>query len=172
MKSFFTSHKNALSVVIAVILMGGGFTYSLLQTSLFPEITFPKIKNESISNSWLRKCWRPSRSRLRVTGEVLLSDRQRESLGSLRDEECQPEDLHGLQWTKHQHLNLNSIMMIINFLRNITQYAFNWVNFTVIICWCCLQGGGVQHSARAPSSFHIPSWILSDEPMPTVFMIK
>ncbi len=44
MKSFFTSHKNALSVVIAVILMGGGFTYSILQTSLFPEITFPKIK--------------------------------------------------------------------------------------------------------------------------------
>ncbi len=44
MKSFFTSHKNALSVVIAVILMGGGFAYSILQTSLFPEITFPKIK--------------------------------------------------------------------------------------------------------------------------------
>ena len=44
MKSFFTSHKNALSVAIAVILMGGGFTYSVLQTSLFPEITFPKIK--------------------------------------------------------------------------------------------------------------------------------
>ena len=44
MKSFFTSHKNALSVVIAVILLGGGFTYSILQTSLFPEITFPKIK--------------------------------------------------------------------------------------------------------------------------------
>jgi len=44
MKSFFTAHKNALSVVIALILMGGGFTYSILQTSLFPEITFPKIK--------------------------------------------------------------------------------------------------------------------------------
>ncbi len=44
MKSFFTSHKNALSVAIAVILMGGGFAYSILQTSLFPEITFPKIK--------------------------------------------------------------------------------------------------------------------------------
>ncbi len=44
MKSFFTAHKNALTVVIALILMGGGFTYSILQTSLFPEITFPKIK--------------------------------------------------------------------------------------------------------------------------------
>ena len=44
MKSFFTAHKNALSVAIAVILMGGGLTYSMLQTSLFPEITFPKIK--------------------------------------------------------------------------------------------------------------------------------
>ncbi|MCE1198266.1 MAG: efflux RND transporter permease subunit [Marinilabiliales bacterium] len=44
MKSFFTSHRKALSVVIAVILLGGTLSYSLLQTSLFPEITFPKIK--------------------------------------------------------------------------------------------------------------------------------
>lgn len=44
MKSFFTAHKNALSVIIVLILMGGGFVYSKFQTSLFPEITFPKIK--------------------------------------------------------------------------------------------------------------------------------
>ncbi|MGZ3838319.1 MAG: efflux RND transporter permease subunit [Flavisolibacter sp.] len=44
MKQFFVTYKNPLTVVIALILMGGAFVYSRLQTSLFPEITFPKIK--------------------------------------------------------------------------------------------------------------------------------
>jgi CzcA family heavy metal efflux pump len=44
MKSFFISYKNPLTVVIALIIMGGLFAYSRLPTSLFPEITFPKIK--------------------------------------------------------------------------------------------------------------------------------
>ncbi len=44
MKSFFISYKNPLTVVIIMILAGGVFAYSKLQTSLFPEITFPKIK--------------------------------------------------------------------------------------------------------------------------------
>lgn len=44
MKSFFISYKNPLTVVIALIIMGGIFVYGKLQTSLFPEITFPKIK--------------------------------------------------------------------------------------------------------------------------------
>lgn len=30
--------------MIALIIMGGMYVYSNLQTSLFPEITFPKIK--------------------------------------------------------------------------------------------------------------------------------
>ncbi len=30
--------------MLVIILLGGGFAYSSLQTSLFPEITFPKIK--------------------------------------------------------------------------------------------------------------------------------
>ncbi len=41
---FYTIYKNPLSVAIAIIVMGGLFVYSKLQTSLFPEITFPKIK--------------------------------------------------------------------------------------------------------------------------------
>ena len=41
---FYTSYKNPLTVAIAIIIMGGMFAYSKLQTSLFPEITFPKIK--------------------------------------------------------------------------------------------------------------------------------
>src|SRR5437868_8477875 len=44
MNNFFISHKNPLTVVLALIIMCGIFAYSKLQTSLFPEITFPKIK--------------------------------------------------------------------------------------------------------------------------------
>src|SRR3989440_1613116 len=44
MKNFFITYKNPLTVIIALIIMGGLFVYSKLQTSLFPEITFPKIK--------------------------------------------------------------------------------------------------------------------------------
>ncbi|HAL81082.1 MAG TPA: acriflavine resistance protein B [Mucilaginibacter sp.] len=44
MKDIFISHKKPISLVLAIIIMGGLFAYSKLQTSLFPEITFPKIK--------------------------------------------------------------------------------------------------------------------------------
>src|SRR4030088_2426635 len=44
MKNFFISYKNPLAVVIVLIIGGGLFVYTKLQTSLFPEITFPKIK--------------------------------------------------------------------------------------------------------------------------------
>ncbi|KAA5534527.1 efflux RND transporter permease subunit [Taibaiella lutea] len=44
MKNFFVSYKSPLSVVLALIIAGGMFAYSKLQTALFPEITFPKIK--------------------------------------------------------------------------------------------------------------------------------
>jgi CzcA family heavy metal efflux pump len=40
----FISHKKPISLVLAIIIIGGLFAYSKLQTSLFPEITFPKIK--------------------------------------------------------------------------------------------------------------------------------
>ncbi len=44
MKNFFHSHKNPISVVIALIILCGIFFYAHMQVSLFPEITFPKIK--------------------------------------------------------------------------------------------------------------------------------
>jgi CzcA family heavy metal efflux pump len=44
LKNFFVSYKNPLTVVLALIIAGGIFSYSRMQTSLFPEITFPKIK--------------------------------------------------------------------------------------------------------------------------------
>jgi CzcA family heavy metal efflux pump len=43
-RSFFTTYKNPLTVALALIIIGGLFAYSKMQTSLFPEITFPKIK--------------------------------------------------------------------------------------------------------------------------------
>lgn len=44
MKNFFISYKNPFAVIVVLIIAGGLFAYSKLQTSLFPEITFPKIK--------------------------------------------------------------------------------------------------------------------------------
>jgi len=44
MKSFFVSHKNPVAVVLFIILAAGIFSYNKMQSSLFPEITFPKIK--------------------------------------------------------------------------------------------------------------------------------
>src|ERR1700759_3040290 len=41
----FLTHKKPISLVLAIIIMAGLFVYSKkIQTSLFPEITFPKIK--------------------------------------------------------------------------------------------------------------------------------
>ena len=44
MKSFFVSHKNPVAVVLFIILAAGVFSYNKMQSSLFPEVTFPKIK--------------------------------------------------------------------------------------------------------------------------------
>jgi CzcA family heavy metal efflux pump len=44
MNNFFVKYKNGLSAMIFLIILGGFFAYSKMQTSLFPEITFPKIK--------------------------------------------------------------------------------------------------------------------------------
>src|ERR1700744_4968465 len=43
-ENFFISHRKPLMLVLFLILLGGFYAYTQLQTSLFPEITFPKIK--------------------------------------------------------------------------------------------------------------------------------
>ena len=40
----FLTHKKPITLVLSIIIMGGIMAYLKLQTSLFPEITFPKIK--------------------------------------------------------------------------------------------------------------------------------
>ncbi|MBS1744868.1 MAG: efflux RND transporter permease subunit [Bacteroidetes bacterium] len=44
MKNFFNTYKNPIAITLALIIIAGLFTYSKMQVSLFPEITFPKIK--------------------------------------------------------------------------------------------------------------------------------
>jgi CzcA family heavy metal efflux pump len=44
MRNFFVSYRNPVTVIIAVIIAGGIFLYGQIQVSLFPEITFPKLK--------------------------------------------------------------------------------------------------------------------------------
>jgi CzcA family heavy metal efflux pump len=42
--NIFQRYKNPISLVLAITIMAGLFFYSRLHVSLFPEITFPKIK--------------------------------------------------------------------------------------------------------------------------------
>src|ERR1700674_2980736 len=44
MKRFHIQNKNFISFLLGISLLLGFFVYSKMQTSLFPEITFPKIK--------------------------------------------------------------------------------------------------------------------------------
>ena len=44
MRNFFTSYKSPVTVLVVILIMGGLFAYSKMQSALFPEITFPKIK--------------------------------------------------------------------------------------------------------------------------------
>ncbi len=44
MKHFYSGHKVSISFLLGVILLAGFFAYNKMETSLFPEITFPKIK--------------------------------------------------------------------------------------------------------------------------------
>lgn len=43
-ENFFISHRKPLLLVLFLIITGGVYCYNKLETSLFPEITFPKIK--------------------------------------------------------------------------------------------------------------------------------
>ncbi len=43
-RDYFISHKKPIALVLFLIIFGGVFSYTKLQTSLFPDITFPKIK--------------------------------------------------------------------------------------------------------------------------------
>lgn len=44
MKPYFQTYKNPISVILAMLIIGGLLTYTGMKKSLFPQITFPKIK--------------------------------------------------------------------------------------------------------------------------------
>ncbi|MBK8493162.1 MAG: efflux RND transporter permease subunit [Saprospirales bacterium] len=44
MRSFFEDYKAPILFFILVVLLGAGYVFQRMQVSLFPEITFPKIK--------------------------------------------------------------------------------------------------------------------------------
>ncbi|MDR0793143.1 MAG: efflux RND transporter permease subunit [Chitinophagaceae bacterium] len=43
-QSFFLTYRNPLLVLVLLILFGGVYSYTKIQSTLFPQITFPKIK--------------------------------------------------------------------------------------------------------------------------------
>ena len=44
MKHFFVQYKSPIAALIVLILLGGIYSLNKMQTGLFPEITFPKVK--------------------------------------------------------------------------------------------------------------------------------
>ncbi len=44
MENIFVRFKSPIAVILLLILIGGAFSYKNMKTSLFPDITFPKIK--------------------------------------------------------------------------------------------------------------------------------
>lgn len=44
MKPYFHTHRHPIAVVIAIIILAGALVYGNMKKSLFPQITFPKIK--------------------------------------------------------------------------------------------------------------------------------
>ena len=44
MKNIFVRYKSPVAVILLLILIGGVFSYKSMKTSLFPNVTFPKIK--------------------------------------------------------------------------------------------------------------------------------
>src|ERR1700744_1578996 len=43
-RDYFILHKKPIALLLFLVILGGVFSYTKLQTSLFPDITFPKIK--------------------------------------------------------------------------------------------------------------------------------
>jgi len=44
MKNLFVRFQSPISVILVLVLAGGAFAYKNMKTSLFPDVTFPKIK--------------------------------------------------------------------------------------------------------------------------------
>src|SRR5438105_2352946 len=41
--NIFSRYKSPFTVLVILLILGGAFAYSKMQTALFPDVTFPKI---------------------------------------------------------------------------------------------------------------------------------
>ncbi|MBA3828575.1 MAG: efflux RND transporter permease subunit [Taibaiella sp.] len=115
MKNFFVSYKNPLTVVLVLIILGGIFTYSKIQTSLFPEITFPKIK--IIADAGLQPV---NKMMITVTKPLENAIKQVPSLHSVRSITSRGscEISAYMDWSADIDLSLQRIESKINGIRN------------------------------------------------------
>ncbi len=40
----YVKYKNPIGVILAIVLLGGIFSYTRMKSDLFPNVTFPKVK--------------------------------------------------------------------------------------------------------------------------------
>lgn len=115
MRQFFHTHKNPVTVIIVIIILGGMFAYSQMQTSLFPEITFPKIKiiadaGQQPVNKMMITVTRPLESAIKKVPQ-LQTIRSTTSRGS-----CEISAY--LNWDANVDISQQRIEALINEIRN------------------------------------------------------
>ena len=115
MKNFFHSYKNPVSVLLAAIIACGIFFYSRIEISLFPDVTFPKIKviadfGEQPVDKMMILVTRPLENAVKQIPNLKLV-RSTTSRGS-----CEISAF--LQWNSDIDLNLQMLQMRIDQIKN------------------------------------------------------
>jgi len=112
---FFTTYKSPLTVILFILIGGGLFAYSNLKTSLFPEITFPKIK--IIADAGLQPV---DRMMVTVTRPLELAIKQIPNLTSIRSitsrGSCEISAF--ITWSANVDISQQKIEARINEIRN------------------------------------------------------
>ena len=114
-EGFFTTYKSPLTVILFILIGGGLFAYSKLKTSLFPEITFPKIK--IIADAGLQPV---DRMMVTVTRPLELAIKQIPNLTSIRSTTSRGscEISAFISWSANVDISQQKIEARINEIRN------------------------------------------------------
>jgi len=115
MKNFFHTYKNPVSLVLAIIILSGIFFYRHIQVSLFPEITFPKIKviadyGEQPVDKMMISVTRPLENAIKQVPDLKVI-RSITSRGS-----CEISAF--LKWNSDININLQMLELRINQVKN------------------------------------------------------
>jgi CzcA family heavy metal efflux pump len=115
MRNFFVSYKNPIAVIVVMILLGGAFAYNKMQTALFPEITFPKIKIIADAGQQPVK-----KMMITVTRQLETAIKQIPGLQTIRSTTSRGscEISAFLNWDANVDLSLQRIQSKINEIRN------------------------------------------------------